>query len=104
MAKAMYQFRVNGEIMPYIRVVGQAIGGVSVGKRRIEVEDYNLGWVALDDNENLADPALPRFIIEFRDISIPPHERRLLPSLGWKQITTREMLALLESVGLIASE
>ena len=45
-----------------------------------------LGEFAIDDNEGLTDPALTRFILEVRDATIPPLERRFLPNKGWKQV------------------
>jgi hypothetical protein len=60
-----------------------------------------LGELAIDDNEQLADPALTRFILEVRDATLPPIERRFLPNKGWKVMTTRECLATLESTGVI---
>lgn len=45
-----------------------------------------------DDNEGLTDPALTLFILEMRDVSIPPIERRFLPNKGWRQVTTRKCL------------
>jgi len=73
---------------------------VIVGSRRIACHD-TLGEFAIDDNERLADPALTQFILEVRDVTIPPIERRDLPNKGWRQVTTTECLALLESVGVI---
>lgn len=60
-----------------------------------------LGGFAIDDNQGPADPALTCFILEVRDVTIPPIERRFLPNKGWKRMTTRECLALLESAGVI---
>ena len=60
-----------------------------------------LGEFAIDDNEGLADPAPPLFLLEVRDVSIPPIEHRYLPNKGWKQVTTSECLTLLESSGVI---
>ena len=63
--------------------------------------DDKLGEFAIDDNEELADPALSRFILEVRDVSIPPCERRFLPNKGWRRTTTKECIVLLESAGVI---
>ena len=60
-----------------------------------------LGEFAIDDNEDLADPALTRFVLEVRNAGVPPIERRYLPNKGWRQVTARECLALLESAGVI---
>jgi hypothetical protein len=44
--------------------------------------DDRLGEFAIDDNEDLAEPALTPFVLEVRDVSIPPIERRFLPNKG----------------------
>ena len=63
-----------------------------------------LGEFAIDDNDGLADPALTQFILEVRDVTIPPIERRFLPNKGWKRMTTRECLTLLEFPGVIDTQ
>lgn len=60
-----------------------------------------LGEFAIEDNDGLADPALTPFILEVRDVTIPPIERRFLPNKGWKQMSTRECLTLLEMADVI---
>jgi hypothetical protein len=60
-----------------------------------------LGEFGIDDNQALSDPALTPFILEVRDVTIPPIERRFMPNKGWRQVTMRECLALLESAGII---
>jgi len=59
------------------------------------------GEFAIDDNQGLADPSLTQFILEVRDVTIPPIQRRYLLNKGWKRMSTRECLALLESAGVI---
>ena len=63
-----------------------------------------LGDFAIDDNEQLTDPALTRFVLEVRDATLPPIERRFLPNKGWKGMTTKECISLLESSGVIDAE
>ena len=62
-----------------------------------------LGEFAIDDNEELDDPALTRFGLEVRDVTIPPIERRFLRNKGWKRMTTKECIAMLESAGVIGT-
>jgi hypothetical protein len=97
--KRQYQFRVNGLVMPYLRI----IDGPPAGRRRIAVEDAKIGWVVIDDNEDLADSALSKFILEVRDF-VAPSERRLLPNKGWRKVGTQEVLGLLEAAGIITGE
>ncbi len=91
--KRQYQFRVNGLVMPYLRI----IDGAPAGRRQIAVEDAKIGWVVVDDNEDLADPALSKFVLEVRDF-VAPSERRLLPNKGWRKVNTLEALNLLEEI------
>jgi hypothetical protein len=102
-AKRQYQFRVNGVVMPYLRIQYEMIDGACVGRRRIAVEDDQIGWVVIDDNEDLADPALSKFVLEVRDFAAPV-ERRLLPNSGWRKVSTQELLKLLEVAGIITGE
>lgn len=97
-----YQFRVNGLVMPYLRIQNE-IDGASADRRQIAVEDARIGWVVLDDNEDLADSALSKFVLEVRDF-MAPSERRLLPNKGWRRVSTWEVLNLLEAAGIITGE
>ena len=65
---------------------------------------HTLGDFAIDDNEQLTDPALTRFVLEVRDATLPPIERRFLPNKGWKGMTTKECISLLESSGVMDAE
>lgn len=95
-----FQFRLNGIIIAHLKVRPVAIDGTTARWELVACHT-SLGEFAIDDNEGLADPALTSFILEMRDASIPPIERRYLPNKGWKRVTTRECLALLESAGVI---
>ncbi len=97
-----YQFRVNSLVMPYLRIQYD-IDGAPAGRRRIAVEDAKIGWVVIDDNEDLADSALSKFVLEVRDFATPS-ECRLLPNKGWRRVSTREILHLLEAAGIITGE
>jgi hypothetical protein len=94
--KRQYQFRVNGLVMPYLRIQHE-IDGAPSGRRQIAVEDAKIGWVVIDDNEDLADSALSKFALEVRDYAAPS-EYRLLPNKGWRKVSTREVLNLLEEI------
>lgn len=100
--KRQYQFRVNGLVMPYLRIQCE-IDGARAGRRQIAVEDAKIGWVVIDDNEGLADSALSKFVLEVRDFAAPS-ECRLLPNKGWRKVSTREVLNLLEAAEIITGE
>lgn len=95
-----FQFRLNGVIVTHIKVRPVVIDGIT-DRWELVASNEKLGDFAIDDNEAFADPALSRFILEVRDVSIPPSERRFLPKKGWERMTTVECLALLESAGVI---
>jgi hypothetical protein len=94
-----YQFRLNGIIITEIKIRAVVIDGNTDHWELVAC--HSLGEFSIDDNENLSDPALTRFVLEVRDVNIPPIERRFLPNKGWRQVTTRECLLLLESTGVI---
>lgn len=94
-----FQFRLNGLTIRNLRV--RPVVSVCAKDRWELVACHDsLGEFAIDDNEGL-DPALTRFVLEMRDANIPPIERRYLPNKGWRQVTTAECIALLETAGFI---
>jgi hypothetical protein len=95
-----YQVRLNGLAIRHLKIRPVAIGGTTDHWELVACHD-KLGEFAIDDNGRLADPALTHFILEVRDVRIPPIERRDLPNKGWRQVTTTECLDLLESAGVI---
>ena len=98
-----FQFRLNGIIITHIKVRSVAIDGTTNHWELVACHEA-LGEFAIDDNQGLADPELSKFVLEVRDASIPPIERRFLPNKGWRRMTTSQCLALLESVGIIRTE
>ena len=95
-----FQFRLNGIITPHLKVRPILIDGA--GQFELVVCHDTLGEFSIEDGEDdLLDPALPRFILEARDASIPPIERRFLPNKGWRRISTKECFTLLEAAGVI---
>lgn len=72
-----------------------------LAERQAELSVVRLGEFAIDDNEDLTNPALTHFILEVRDVTVPPIERRDLPNKGWKRMSTAECITLLESAGVI---
>lgn len=95
-----FQFRLNGVIITHMKVRPVVIAGATDHWELVACHE-TLGEFAIDDNEGLADPALTPFILEVRDLTIPPIERRHLPNKGWQRVTIRECFCLLESAGVI---
>jgi len=105
MGEPKFRFRLNGEIIQAIRIEYGASDGNSVGKFWIAVRDEDIGWFAIDDNENLWDKDLPKFVLEYRNETawslIPVIERQSSKDKGWTKVTTQELLDVLESAGII---
>lgn len=61
-----------------------------------------LGEFSIEDGEDtLLDCALPQFILEVCDVTIPSSERRSLRNNGWERMTTKKCIAMLESAGVV---
>jgi hypothetical protein len=89
-----FRFCLNGEVIRNIRVQHEMIDGEPIGKRQIAVEDEAIGWFTIDDNENLWDKDLPKFVLKYATIPMDAGQ-------GWQRVTTKELLEVLESAGLI---
>lgn len=74
-----FQFRLNRIIISHIVVRSVVIDGLT-DRREIVACGESIGMFAIDDNEDLADAALPKFSLEVKDLSIPPCERRFTPT------------------------
>lgn len=100
-----FRFRLNGEIMPQIFIQRALVDGNPVGEFDIAVEVDGLGRFTLDDNSDLWDPALPQFVLEYRDETswalLPIAMRRASQDKGWNRVTPRELVGILESAGAI---
>jgi hypothetical protein len=97
-----FQFRLNGLIITHVKVRPVVIHAVTDHWELVAC-DERVGEFAVDDNDALADPSLTPFILEVRDVNIPPIERKFLQNKGWKRMTTKECIALLESAGIIST-
>lgn len=105
--KHEFRFRLNGDIMPEIFVQRALVHGEPEGEWQIAVDiDYLGGRFTLDDNSNLWDPALPQFVLEYRDETswalIPLEIRRTMRDKGWNRVTPLELVGILQSEGLIS--
>src|ERR1700730_14193786 len=94
-----FRFRLNGEIMPELFVQREMVNGEPVGKWQIEVDAYGIGRFAIDDNSNLSDPSLSKFVLEFRDETswglLPIPDRQASVDKGWHETTTNELIEIL---------
>jgi hypothetical protein len=100
-----FRFRLNGEIMPEIFVQRALVDGEPVGQWEIGVDVDGIGRFTIDDNSDLWDPALPQFVLEFRDETswalLPIPDRQASVDKGWNRTTPHELVEILESAGAI---
>ena len=103
-----FRFRLNGEIMPEIFIQRALIHGEPIGEWQIAVEIEELGRFTLDDNSNLWDPSLSKFVLEFRDETswalLPIPDRQASVDKGWNKVTPQELVEILQTSGLIKEE
>jgi len=101
-----FRFRLNGDIMPEIFIQRALVDGEPIGEYEIAVEiKYLGGRFTLDDNSHLWDPALPQFVLEYRDETswdlIPLELRLTMEDRGWNRVTPVELVGILESADAI---
>jgi len=103
-----FRFRLNGQIMPEIFVQRALANGKPIDEWEIAVEVDGLGRFTLDDNSHLWDPALPHFVLEFRDETswalLPIPDRQASVDKGWHRTTPHELVEILDSAGAIKTE
>jgi hypothetical protein len=104
--KDEFRFRLNGIIIPEIRIQRAMIAGQPVGDLQIAVRDEEiLGWFTIDGNENLWDKDLPRFILEYRNETDWQQkglvEKRADRQKGWRTVSPRNLLKVLQAAGYI---
>ena len=95
-----FQFRLNGIILPRIIVRQVMMNGCPTDRREIVACDEDFGLFRIDDNEDLPDPDLPKFVLEVCDFSIPASQRSRMSNDGWQHVTTQQCIALLEAAGV----
>jgi hypothetical protein len=103
-----FRFRLNGQIMPELFVQRALVHGEPIGEWEIAVDIDEIGRISIDDNSSLWDPALPHFVLEFRNETswalLPQAERWASKDKGWNRVTPQELVAILESAGVITCE
>jgi len=106
--KPEFRFRLNGVVIPEIRIQRAMIAGQPVGDLEIAVQDDEIGQFTIDGNENLWDKDLPRFILEYRNETDWQQkelvEKRADRQKGWQRVSPRKLLEVLQAAGYINVE
>jgi hypothetical protein len=94
--------------MAEIRASRKSACGGGIGSLQVEFRDKVIGWIKLDDNSQLADRALPRFDLRYRNEtdwqSLTIREQHADPDRGWRKTSERKLLKLLEAAGYIDTQ
>ncbi len=94
------KIRVNGIYMPRIKVRCDEDNNMD-----LLVMDDQLGWIVVDNNEKLADPALSHTVLEFRDEEswalLPDEMKQTSEDMGWQCTTPGELIEILQYAGVI---
>jgi hypothetical protein len=94
--------------MPHITVRHQILNGQMTGKLELAVRDDEIGWFAVDDNTDLPDAALTKFVLEYRNesewLQLSPELKRASNHKGWTRASTAEVISLLKSTGYVRVE
>jgi hypothetical protein len=103
--KPEFRFRLNGVIIPELRIERAQVNGEPVRKLQIAAFDSNIGWIVVDDNAHLPDKHLSRFVLEYRNetewAKIDPVVRRSDSRKGWHRVSPRKLMKVLHEAGLI---
>ncbi len=103
--KPDFRFRLNGLIMPELRIERARVNGKPVGKLQIAMLDSEIGWIVVDDNASLPDKDLPQFVMEYRNetewAKIDAVLRRTDPRKGWHRVSPRKLMKVLNEAGVI---
>jgi hypothetical protein len=103
--KDEFRFRLNGIVIPELRIQRAMIAGQPVGDLQVAVRGETIGQFTIDGNENLWDRDLPRFVLEYRDETDWQQkeliERRADKQKGWQTVSPRKLLKVLQAAGYI---
>lgn len=106
--KPQFRFRLNGEIMQEICVQRQIIDGKLSNRLELAVRDEDIGWLVVDNNEDLWDVHLPKFQLHVRNetewLSLDPTLKQRSLTKGWKRMSPDEAIAMLRNAGIIRAE
>lgn len=97
-----FRIRVNGVYVPEICV--QRENKDPKSDIQLVVRDEILGWIPLDNNEEIID-GLPKFHLEYRDETswrlLPDQLKQASEDKGWNSATPEELISVLWHVGVL---
>ena len=103
--KPSFRFRLNGIVIPELRIQREVVGGQAAGAVQIAVRDETIGWFAIDDNSRLCDQDLPRFVLEYRNETewqqADALRRQIDHQHGWHTVSPRRLVAILQHAGYV---
>jgi hypothetical protein len=104
----LFNFRLNGTIVPMIFIKRERVNGKLTGKRHVAVWIDGVGRFAIDDDEQLREMNFPRHVLEYRNETewekSSLAERRTIKNEGWQRVTPDELVGALVSAGVISWE
>jgi hypothetical protein len=104
----IFNFRLNGTVVPMIFINRERVGGKLTGRRHIAVWIDGVGRFTLDDDDQLWEMSFPKHVLEFRNEAewekFSQTERRTIWNEGGERVTPDELVRALVSAGVIKWE
>ena len=102
----LFNFRLNGTIVPMIFINRERVNGKLTGRRHVAVWIDGIGRFPID--EQLREMNFPRHVLEYRNETewekCDPAERQTIRNEGWQRVTPDELVRALVSAGVIVWE
>lgn len=103
--KPAFRFKLNGIVIPEIRIERAMVDGERNGPLQIAVCDEWIGWFTIDYNSHLPHRHYSQFILEYRNETewskTDPALRRLDARHGWHRVSPSKLMKLLHNAGVI---
>jgi hypothetical protein len=104
----LFNFRLNGTIVPMIFINRERVNGKLTGRRHIAVWIDGVGRFGIDDDEQLREMNFPKHVLEYRNETewekCDQAECRTIRNEGWLRVTPDELVTALVSAGVIKWE
>ena len=95
-----FKIRVNGVYMPRVKV-----RSTEDDRLELVVMDNELGWFVVDNNDDLADPALSKSVLEYRDEDlwalVSTEMKQASEDKGWQRVIPQELIEIFQVMGVI---